>query len=287
MTEHALTLRPLVDIEADINVRKRNVTLDILAMGRDLTEAKAQLEHGAWLDWLRKMDFGQRTAENWMRLAREIGPESSLAALPYTKALALISAPAEDREQLAEEAGDRSAAELKRLALEARAARDDAARIREELKQKEAELQITRKGADALRDQIDHMLQQQPKTVEVEPEDYKDLKDAVETLKQENTELTMAVEEAEQRAQAAWAGTGTRPMKRVADPMELLSAVTDFLARTEMMPQAGAELRELQEHELRSMEISLGSICAWADRMDKALTQARLGLHMVGEGAIV
>jgi len=286
MTEHALTLRPLADIEADINVRKRNVTLDILAMGRDLTEAKAQLEHGAWLDWLRKMDFGQRTAENWMRLSREIGPESSLAALPYTKALALISAPAEDREQLAEEAGDRSAAELKRLALEARAAKAEAERMRLDEKSARDALAKTQKEKEALLDQIEK-IRQAPKVVEVEPEDYKDLKDAVETLKQENTELTMAVEEAEQRAQAAWAGTGTRPMKRVADPMELLSAVTDFLARTEMMPQAGAELRELQEHELRSMEISLGSICAWADRMDKALTQARLGLHMVGEGAIV
>lgn len=286
MTEHALTLRPLVDIEADINVRKRNVTLDILAMGRDLTEAKAQLEHGAWLDWLRKMDFGQRTAENWMRLAREIGPESSLAALPYTKALALISAPAEDREQLAEEAGDKSAAELKRLAEEARAAKAEAERMRQDEKSARDALAKTQKEKEALLDRIEK-IRQAPKVVEVEPEDYKDLKDAVETLKQENTELTMAVEEAEQRAQAAWAGTGTRPMKRVADPMELLSAVTDFLARTEMMPQAGAELRELQEHELRSMEISLGSICAWADRMDKALTQARLGLHMVGEGAIV
>ena len=128
MGENALTgqVRSLRDIEADIWARKRSVTLDVLAMGRDLMEAKEQLEHGEWLAWLEKMDFGLRTAENWMRLAREVSPESSLAALPYTKALALLSAPAEEREQLAAEAGDKSAAEWKKRAQEAKAAREEA-----------------------------------------------------------------------------------------------------------------------------------------------------------------
>ena len=55
MTEHALTVRPILEIEADIRARKRNITLDLLAIGQDLMDAKAQLGHGEWLNWLRRI----------------------------------------------------------------------------------------------------------------------------------------------------------------------------------------------------------------------------------------
>lgn len=285
MTTHALTVRALTDIEADIRARKRNITLDVLAIGQDLIDAKAQMDHGAWLDWLRDMDFGQRTAENWMRLAREIQPGSSLAALPYTKALALLSAPEADREALAAKAGDHSAAELKRLAEEAREAKAEAARMRQDEKSARDALAKTQREKEALLDEIER-IRKAPKVVEVAPEDYADLKDAVETLKQENDELAQAVEEAEQRAAAAW--SAPRPEKKAADHLELLSAATDFLARVEMMPSADRELRDMDEAALRSMEITAGSIRAWADRMDKALQKARLNLHVIeGEGAVL
>lgn len=287
MRENALTgqVRSLRDIEADIWARKRNVTLDVLAMGRDLMEAKEQLEHGEWLAWLEKMDFGLRTAENWMRLAREVSPESSLAALPYTKALALLSAPTEEREQLAEQAGDKSAAELKKLAQEAKAAKEETARIAEELKQKQAELRQSESRKMDLWEELQRV-RKAPKIVEVAPEDYAELKDAVETLKQENDELTQAVEEAEQRAQAAWGAP--RPEQKAVDHLALLSAATEFLSKAERIPQMDAELRALEGHELRSMEITVGSIRAWVERMDSALTKARLGLHVIdGEGAVL
>lgn len=277
--------RALVDIEADIRARKRNITLDVLAIGRDLSDAKQQLGHGEWLPWLRKMEFGERTAENWMRLAREIPAESSLAALPYTKALALLSAPVEEREALAADADDHSAAELKKMgeALKREkslrlAAEDRAKLIENERNHFRHDLECARNALQAK--------SAETVTVEVAPDDYADLKDAVQRLRDENEELMGAIEEAEKRASAAWESGAVIQEKRTADAMELLSAVTDFLARTEMMPNMDQELRELPEHDIRSMEISLGSIRSWADRMGAALNRSRLRVTGT-EGAIV
>ena len=274
--------RALIDIEADIRARKRNITLDVLAIGQDLSDAKQQLGHGEWLPWLRKMDFGERTAENWMRLAREIPAESSLAALPYTKALALLSAPAEDREQLAAEAGDRSAAEIKRLAEEAKREKERRERAEENFRQAADAASRAEMESKRLREQLDYMADN-PVSVETVPADYYDLQRAVEKLHQENEELMGAVEEAEKRASAAWEGGAVHQDNHA---MELLSAVADFLARTERMPQLGPELRELPDHDIRSMEISVGTVRNWVTQMDAALSRARLRVAG-GEGAIV
>ena len=44
-----------------------------LEAGRLLLEAKKGLPHGEWLPWLKEncSDIGERTAQNYMRLARE------------------------------------------------------------------------------------------------------------------------------------------------------------------------------------------------------------------------
>ena len=282
MTEHALTVRPILEIEADIRARKRNITLDLLAIGQDLVDAKAQLGHGEWLNWLRRMDIGSRSAENWMRLAREIPPESSMAALPYTKALALLQAPAEDREQLAAAAEDKSAAEVKRLAEEAAREKERRERAEENFRQAADAASRAEMESKRLREQLDYMADN-PVSVETVPADYYDLQRAVEKLARENTELMDAVEEAEKRASAAWNGA---PAREDNHAMELLSAVADFLARADRMPQMGPELRELPESDIRSMEISVGTLRGWVDQMGAALKRARLRVAG-GEGAIV
>ena len=87
----------------------------VIEIGRRLTEAKAQLKHGEWLPWLKSVGISASTAANYMRIAKEISPDSRIAQLPYTKILALMAAPAEDREALADAAESMSAAEIRRL----------------------------------------------------------------------------------------------------------------------------------------------------------------------------
>lgn len=81
-----------------------------IEIGRRLVEVKAMLPHGAWGDYLKnRVEYSQSTADNFMKLFREYGetqqslfgaePNSqTIANLPYSKALALLALPADDRE---------------------------------------------------------------------------------------------------------------------------------------------------------------------------------------------
>lgn len=73
-------------------------------IGKRLIEAKEMLPHGEWGGWLEEnIDYSQSTANNLMQLYREYGSDTSkipmLGNISYTKALALLSVPEEEREQ--------------------------------------------------------------------------------------------------------------------------------------------------------------------------------------------
>lgn len=91
--------RTIETITAEILDAKRVGGEAILTIGRDLIEAKAKLEHGAWLPWLtEKVQYSERTAQNFMRLARDWSNPQALADLGATKALELLALPEEERD---------------------------------------------------------------------------------------------------------------------------------------------------------------------------------------------
>ena len=76
----------------------------ILTIGRCLNEAKDMLSHGEWLPWLaEKVGYSEKTAQNFMRLAREFSNPQALADLGATKALKLLALPQEEREKFVED----------------------------------------------------------------------------------------------------------------------------------------------------------------------------------------
>lgn len=80
-----------------------------LAVGKRLTEAKSICPAGRWLEWLETaVAYSERKAQDMMRLYLEYGRDGSIpdsiAALDYSKAVALLAAPADQREALAEQA---------------------------------------------------------------------------------------------------------------------------------------------------------------------------------------
>lgn len=101
--------RPLAVIEAELDMLKRDtrqketaLLCNYIEVGRRLEEAKAQLPHGQWGEWLKKMEISQSTANNFMRLFREYGEEQqslfgaeaksqTFGNLTYSKALQLLA----------------------------------------------------------------------------------------------------------------------------------------------------------------------------------------------------
>ena len=126
--------RDLEIIESEILLYKRQAGGALLEIGKRLNEAKAQLSHGEWLPWLReKVDISERSARDFMRLAREYSKSAEIADLGASKALALLALPVSEREQFAAEkhevdgveksVADMTAKELKKAIEERDAAR--------------------------------------------------------------------------------------------------------------------------------------------------------------------
>ena len=117
-------------VAAEINQLTNQTRVMVLnnsiEIGKRLLEAKTMVKHGEWGAWLAtKVHYGQSTAENLIRIYREYGNKqgelwgataasSTLGSLTYTKALALLAVPAEEREDFAKEvkAEDLSTREL-------------------------------------------------------------------------------------------------------------------------------------------------------------------------------
>lgn len=120
MNEQLSATRTIGQVTQEINYLKAQGQKTILGftveIGRRLTEAKGMLPHGEWGRWLREeVGYSKSSANNAMRIFEEygstqmglFGPEvecQTFGNLDYTKALALIAVPAEEREQFAKDA---------------------------------------------------------------------------------------------------------------------------------------------------------------------------------------
>ena len=183
--------RTIETITDEILDAKRTGGEAILTIGRCLIEAKDMLPHGEWLPWLNeRVEFSERTARNFMRLAREWTNRQTLADLGAAKALTLLALPAEEREQFVEDHNviDMSARQLKEAIRErdearkaAEAAKADAsaaeqarAKMAEDMRTTQNLLESARADADSagsrarvLEEKL-RMLQEQPVEVAVE-----------------------------------------------------------------------------------------------------------------------
>ena len=183
--------RTIETITDEILDAKRTGGEAILTIGRCLIEAKDMLPHGEWLPWLNeRVEFSERTARNFMRLAREWTNRQTLADLGAAKALTLLALPAEEREQFVEDHNviDMSARQLKEAIRErdearkaAEAAKADAsaaeqarAKMAEDMRTTQNLLESARADADSARSRARvleeklRMLQEQPVEVAVE-----------------------------------------------------------------------------------------------------------------------
>lgn len=166
-----------------------------IEIGRRLTEAKQMLSHGEWGKWLKEeIHYSKSSANNMMRIFDAygstqmglFGPEANsqtFGDLEYSKALALLSVPAEEREQFAQEvdAEHISVRQLKTAIQERDAAQKQAAEAaaewelaKEALREKEKAIQLANQRLEASASEADSLrkeneqLRQRPVDVAVE-----------------------------------------------------------------------------------------------------------------------
>lgn len=132
-------------LTAEINIYKQQTGACIVEIGRRLIRAKEILPHGQWAAWLaEKVEFSERTAQNFMRVAKEYANPQPVADLGLTKALLLLQVPENEREEFVAkphetEGGEKTVAEMSRRELEKAIRERDEARKRAEAAQADAE----------------------------------------------------------------------------------------------------------------------------------------------------
>ena len=295
--EHSMTIgtdqapaRSLIEIEAEIMAQKRTIGRSIVVIGQALREAKGQLAHGAWGDWLRdRVNFSQGTAENYMRIAEQVHGESTLLDLPYTKILALLAVPETEREQFAQDnqVEDKSVSEIKRLIRE----RDDAldqiktlmhsaeqnaheatqANLRAE--RAENQIKAERREQERLTEQINRerehvaeLLAREPDTVtierEVPPADYEEIKRANEAIREELDEATETIDALSSEIDAL-----RSEQEDARDPLAVgpfCDACAALLNALYAAPYAKAFFETCTDADLNRYSTNIGLILKWA-----------------------
>lgn len=291
MENNGTIIRSIEEITISAKMNMQDMIGKAIALGRDFMDAKELLGHGKFLPWLEKLGVSSSTASNYMKVAREIKPGTLMASLPYSKALALLSAPAEDREELAAQADDKSAAEIRKLIEErnraaeaantesARADRaehdakrfyDENAMLNNKISVLNNECNKQRQYAQDLREKL--IIAENEKTVEViekAPADY-------ERLKKNQADLMEAAARAEERAaeleeqlEAARSGQA----QNVPAMVTLGKAMNAFFSECEMMPFYPADLVGDSAAILNKVE----QMEEWCRRMHDVLDAAASG----------
>lgn len=266
-------------------------------IGRRLTEAKAIVPHGGWLDWLKtETEFSQPTASRFMRIFEEYGADqgslfgaetkySALNNLSVTNALKLLAVPEEERESFALEvdAEHLSSRELEqaikerdeaRQALEE--AREELAETSEELDKKSDDYAALSAAAKEYRDQAEDAerrikeLEARPIEVAVQEPDPAEIErrvaEATEAARKEKETAERLLAEEKEKAKTA------------ADKLrEQLKEAEDKLAAADEEDRAGAEQLEAEVAQLKkqlamsSQEIVMFRIhfTAWQEAYQK------------------
>lgn len=270
-----VTWNNIDECTAEILRWKNTIGLGVIRIGQALLWAKEQLRHGEFDAWLRdKIEFSRSSATNFMRIAREVEESSSLARLPYTKVLALLDVPKEEREAFAEEhdAEHTSAAELKRLAKELEAEKRHVDGLQSSLSIREGELAAQKKITDRLSAELREAQAQPPQVVEKLPDDYVDLKRRL--AKAEAEADRMADELDQMKARQIESDMTGEP--EIAS--RIVSMFGGFLTQASQYPQRIRDMGDCVDD--RDINLILGQITTlrtWCDALrDALLDQPRL-----------
>lgn len=254
-------------ITTQIITYKQVAATSILEIGRLLIQAKEQLPHGEWGSWLRdRVEFSERSANNFMRVAREYASNPQLVAdLGIRKAIALLDVPEEERQAFANEnnAAQLTARQLEEAIRDRDQAREDLATkdaalnmVNGCLSAREAELTQARKELEELR--------ARPVEVAVET-----VVDEAAVKKAAREAAKEAKEKAEQKAAKALEAEHAR-VKELEQQLEMAKSSNDA-QRAEAAEAKAEELRKqlaiAQNEDVYAVQVCFEQIKEAANRM--------------------
>lgn len=261
--------------------------LNLLQLGRVLSEAKPLVPHGEWDAWIREnADMSRRTAEQYMQAYAKFGADPQIANLGTSKVLKLLPLPGEQLEQLFEENDVKSMStrqldeaihnQKEKLLKEARE------EVREEL-EREKNLRIAaEKTASIAKEELKQSNEEHTHNFETVTNDRKALMERNRKLEQEIRERDELLQEQQadfDRMQAELLDAKSSIAKGDAEriPADRLtadaftSAVRTFIGAVARMPHMGTTFSTMDHAEKADFDELLQVVEKWAKESRKAL----------------
>ena len=177
----------LAQIELEISYHKQIAGQSIWEIGRRLNHVKEKdLAHGQFMEWLKKIEFSQTVANQFMKVAKELPNYVTSQNLGINALYLIATLPEEEKEEQIQRIEDGDTPTVREL---------------QEVKKK---LKLSKKVNEQLRaenEKIKSSKVEVKETIkEVVPDDYKATQDLNKQLLEKNKELAKAIKDAEERS---------------------------------------------------------------------------------------
>lgn len=162
----------------------QGAAMNMLQLGRVLTEAKPLVAHGEWRSWVKEnAKMSERTAEDYMKAYAEFGIDTKVAELGTTKIIRLLPMTPEERQRLMEE-NDVSTMSTRQLDA---AIREQREKLRREAREEaQAEIERERSARIEAEKRVEEMRSRPP---EVPDEVLAELQQQRQVIRDKNAEI--------------------------------------------------------------------------------------------------
>lgn len=247
-----------------------NLAMNMFQLGRVFTEAKALVKHGEWGAWLRdNSGMSERSAQQLMAVYARFGSQPAFMGLEKSKLFKLLSLPAGQEDDFAQEHDleDMTAREVEAAVKRARAEfaqqLDEERRWRQQAEGRARELseQLQNKDGDELPDEVADTLRRQQATIQ-QQQDM--LAAAQETINESNRRLVD-----QERRSARETALDDEPLGEA-----LRGAVSAFLGSPAGTAAEDARrVMALDPVERQDVSRLVGLMAGWCDKMRKRLNE--------------
>lgn len=291
MTELANTQRNEVAVLDRLAMQAKiciqNARMNLLQLGRVLTEARPLVPHGEWENWVKtNTSMSKRAAEQYMQAYQEFGLDPQIAELGTTKTLKLLPLTEDEREKLLSE-NDVSSMSTRQLDEAIRKQKQEA--LKEARQEVQGELEKERTARIAAEQRAKAAESRPPEIPKELSDKLRDHEEKLERLTRENSGLKQEIRERDEeleeqqadynRAQEELLNIKSQVAKGDAErvPTDQLtvdafaSAVRAFIGACARMPHMSATFSAMSQIDKNEYDELLRTVEAWAKDSRKAL----------------
>jgi len=195
--ENKIAVSEIGTLTTEILILKQQTAQNLIEIGKRLVIVKDNLPHGEWGKWLKeKVDFTDRTAQRFMKVANEFSNTTALSDLPKSKVFALLDLPGEEREEFVKSnpVSEMSTRELQEAIKAQKKAEKRAADAEKKASALEKSLEAEKHSAKVEVDQLNALLEEAKNNGSSE-EQVKQLETELQNAKNQVQELTNKINE--------------------------------------------------------------------------------------------